>query len=157
AEGGNGFRVQTIQPDHPSNTDVLRRYLTELLPGADARRVDALVACSGGVFLYASHLVRAIQSLGDTLGPGERLPDAQPFYPSYLGRLRDQFGNALFDELYLPTLVLLAAAREPFSLEQFGNWGLPADRVRFALAALADFVCMRRALPSHAALPTERR
>jgi tetratricopeptide (TPR) repeat protein len=156
AEGGHQFRQQAIHPADPSNAGVLRGYLVGLLPGRGARQVDALLARSGGVFLYASHLARALRSLGEKLGSLEQLPDAQHFYPSYLGRLREQVGNGLFDELYLPTLVLLTAAREPISLDQFGNWGLPTDRVRFALAALADFVRMRRALPTHGAFPPER-
>jgi len=115
AEGGEQFRQQAIHPDDPLNAEVLRRYLAGLLHVEESGQVDELLARSGGVFLYASHLVRALQSLGEKLGSLEQLPDAQHFYPYYLGRLREQVGNGLFDELYLPALLLLAAARAPIS------------------------------------------
>jgi tetratricopeptide (TPR) repeat protein len=134
------FCALSLEPDGEANRDLLRAYLREQLPEPfrtpDA--VEAVLQRSAGVFLYAFHLSRALGSgvFADTAG----LPEGEQFYPAYLARLRAQVGEQDYQELYLRTLLLLAAARQPVLPEQLRRWGVRGERLPLVLQDLADFL-----------------
>ncbi len=142
--GGGLFHVEALQPQSGQSQDVLREYLRRKLP--EAFRADehiaAVVERSGGVFLYAFHFCRAL-ALG-VFPNTTHLPAGDHFYPVYLDRLREQASPTLFETVYLPTLLLLSAARSPVSLDQLQRWGVPRQRLSFALLDLSDFLKAHR-------------
>ncbi len=99
---------------------------------------ERLVELAGGVFLYASYFARALAvnayaDLNDLPAPGR-------FFADYLNRLRERVGDDLFNRAYMPTLMLLTAARTPVSRQQLVRWGVPAYRLEFAFHDLREFV-----------------
>jgi tetratricopeptide (TPR) repeat protein len=146
--GGDAFVTLRIDPAAATNRAVLRAYLLEgdRLPPAlrTPALANAVIDRAGGAFLYAYHLSRALTA--GAFADVAALPEGPAFYPAYLARLRDRAGAALFDEVYLPALLLLAAAFEPVTLRQLHRWGVPRDRLAFALLDLHDFLrvhCVR--------------
>ena len=61
----------------------------------------------------------------------------------------------MFDTVYRPALVLLAAAFEPVTLRQLDRWGVPEAELRFALYDLGDFLHVRRQAGWHDSLDPE--
>lgn len=130
-----------------ANERLLRAYLSRQLPASlkTPQTVEAVLARCGGIFLYAFHLCHALEAgvFPDALA----LPDGAEFYPAYLDRLRDRVGDHLYESVYLPILMLLCAAQQPVTLDQLTGWGVPRDRLQFALLDLRDFLRVHRELP----------
>jgi tetratricopeptide (TPR) repeat protein len=155
AAGDERFVALDLRPDAPANEALLRAYLSAHLrePLRAASHVDEVLRRSGGVFLYAYHLARALTAgaFADTAA----LPEGKEFYPAYLARLRERVGAELHEAVYLPALLLLAAARAPVTLEQLTRWGVPGERLRFALIDLRDFLREHRVRRWHESLNRE--
>jgi tetratricopeptide (TPR) repeat protein len=139
-----GFTAVAADPAAADSREAVRAYLRGRLPERfrDPSSVEAVLERAGGVFLYAYHLCRGLEAGAFDGVAG--LPDGADFYPAYLGRLRARVGEALFEGVYLPALLLLAAAYRPVTLGQLQAWGLTGDRLRFALLDLADFLRVHR-------------
>jgi tetratricopeptide (TPR) repeat protein len=150
--GEERFVALDVRPDAPANEALLRAYLSARLPGPFRAECHAkeVLRRSGGVFLYAYHLARALAAgaFADTAA----LPEGKDFYPAYLARLRERVGAELYESVYLPALLMLAAAQVPVTLEQLSQWGVPGDRLRFALIDLRDFLRVHRVRPWHESL-----
>ena len=129
-----------IVPGGDPNREVVRRYLreqeVEVLRSAAA--VERVLELSGGVFLYAVHFARALAA--GAYAAVDDLPEAGRFYADYLGRLRERVGDSLYETVYEKALMLLVAARVPVTRAALHRWGVPADRLTFALRDVADFV-----------------
>jgi hypothetical protein len=141
---GEAFVTIPVGADAADNQQLLRGYLAERLPEAFRRPnlIEEVLRRSGGVFLYAYHFCRALDAGAFT--KVEQLPEGEEFYPAYLARLRERVGEQLYETVYLPTLLLLAAAYQPVMLTQLQRWGVPGDRLRFALLDLGDFLRVHR-------------
>lgn len=100
--------------------------------------VEQVLELSGGVFLFAIHFARALAA--GAYSAVDELPEARRFYADYLARLRDRVGPELFGTAYEQALLLLAAARVPVTRSQLHRWGVPADRLEFALRDVGEFV-----------------
>ena len=131
------FQSQRLDPARNENLGLIRHYLEDSLRETP-QWVDAVLAHCRGVFLYAFHLVRAIQA--GAFVTGELLPEGGRFYAAYLARVLDRVGGDLYEQTYLHILLLLATARQPVALSQLVAWGVCADRLRFALLDLRDFL-----------------
>ncbi len=153
--GEDRFVALDVRPDAPPNEALLRAYLAAHLPEPfrATHHVEEVLRRSGGVFLYAYHLARALAAgaFTDTAA----LPEGKEFYPAYLERLRERVGAELYESVYLPALLLLATARAPVTLEQLCQWGVPGDRLRFALIDLRDFLRVHRVRRWHESLNRE--
>jgi tetratricopeptide (TPR) repeat protein len=149
---GDRWLELPIRTGAEANRAVLRSYLWEKLPEAfrTPEAVAAVLERSGGVFLYAFHLSRALQNgvFADTAA----LPAGERFYPAYLERLRGQAGGGLYERVHLRTLLLLAAARQPLTLAQLERYGVSSDRLHFALLDLGDFLRLHRGRRWHDSL-----
>jgi tetratricopeptide (TPR) repeat protein len=141
-----GFRRQNLRTDDPVYLALVRNYVSETLPAGcrASEAIEEVLRRAHGTFLYARHLAHALAS--GALPAGAHLPEGGDFYRAYLDRLRDQAGASLFGEVYLPLLLLLAAARQPVTAAQLIRWGVPRDRLAFALLDLRDFLRSERAL-----------
>ncbi len=157
ASGVESFTTIPLDPAAPANRDLLRAYLLrkEHLPAglSTPEQADAVIERAGGVFLYAFHLSRALRS--GAYADIAALPDGDRFYADYLGRLRETAGDRLFEEVYLPALILLSAAFAPVTLGQLVRWGIPKDRLPFALIDLHDFLRVHRVRGWHDSLAPE--
>jgi tetratricopeptide (TPR) repeat protein len=151
--GGQGFLSLRIDPAADSNRDTLRSYLLDddhlpperrHLPPTlrTASIADAIIDRAGGAFLYVYHLSRALGS--GAFAAVDALPEGNRFYPDYLARLRSRVGAALYDEVYLPALLMLTAAYQPVTLRRLHRWGIPRERLAFALLDLSDFLRVHR-------------
>jgi tetratricopeptide (TPR) repeat protein len=142
--GSDVWQERLIDPGSAGNEKLLQAYLERALPVAfrSPGVIAEVVQRSRGVFLYAAHHARALETgvFSDTT----KLPAGEVFYPVYLARLREQVGPELYQTVYLPLLLYLTAAFEPVTREQLETWGLPSDRLRVALNDLRDFVLVVR-------------
>jgi tetratricopeptide (TPR) repeat protein len=143
--GADAFATVRLDPAASTNRGMLRAYLLAPAdppalpdPFRTPAHADALIDRAGGVFLYVYHLSRALSA--GAYADVAALPEGHQFYPAYLARLRARVGVALFDDVYLPALLLLSAARQPVTLRQLHDWGIPRDRLAFALLNLSDFL-----------------
>ena len=129
-----------IVPGAEENRALIRGYLREHGPAVlqSPAAVERVLDLSGGVFLYAVHFARAL-SAGAYSGVDD-LPKARRFYSDYLTRLRDRVGPELYETVYEKALLLLVAAQTPVTRAELHRWGLPADRLAFALRDVSDFV-----------------
>ena len=150
-----GFTRLEVPPTALANQDLLRSYLHARLPEAfrTPEHVEAVLARCGGVFLYAFHFCSALAA--GVFPDVAALPEGDQFYPAYLTRLRQRVGDVLFDTVYLPTLLFLAAAQQPVTLAQLSRWGLPHDRLHFAFLDLRDFLRVHRVRRWHESLADE--
>jgi hypothetical protein len=134
------FRPIELSSEAPANRELLRAYLSARLPAQFRRpeHVEEVLKRSGGVFLYAYHLCRALESgaFADLVA----LPAGEQFYAAYLARLRERVGDHLYETVYLPVLLFLSAAQVPVTLEQLSRWGVPRERLQYALLDLRDFL-----------------
>jgi tetratricopeptide (TPR) repeat protein len=155
AAGEGRFVALDVCPDAPPNEALVRAYLSAHLPEPfrAPQHVEEVLRRSGGVFLYTYHLARALAA-GAFANPAA-LPEGRVFYPAYLARLRERVGTELYESVYLPALLLLAAARAPVTLEQLSQWGVPGERLRFALIDLRDFLREHRVRRWHESLNRE--
>jgi tetratricopeptide (TPR) repeat protein len=149
---GEGFTTLYMSAEAQANRELVAAYLRKRLPAPfrSPEHVEAVLERSSGVFLYAFHLCRALEA--GAFDGVDGLPEGEQFYPAYLARLRVQVGDALFETVYLPALLLLAAAAPPVLLRQLEGWGLARDRLRFALFDLADFLRVHRVRRWHDSL-----
>lgn len=149
AASGPAFQSLSLDPDDPGNRALLAAHALERLP--EPMRGDQLAARivdrAQGRFLFVFHLVQALRS--GAFAPSDDLPPPATFYPVYLGRLRDRVGAGMFDGVFLPLLLTLAAARAPLTLDQLKSWGLRADMLAPALTEYADFIEEVRSRPWH--------
>jgi tetratricopeptide (TPR) repeat protein len=151
--GGPGaFAELAVRPEGEANRALLRAYLRGELPESFRHPgdVEEVLRRSGGVFLYAYHLSRALRSgaFADTAA----LPAGEWFYPAYLARLREQAGAGDYEQVYLRTLLLLAAAQQPVTLEQLQRWEMHGERLELVLRDLADFLRVHRGRRWHDSL-----
>jgi tetratricopeptide (TPR) repeat protein len=146
------FTTIHLAPEGPANRELLRSYLGRRLPEPfrTPAAVDAALERAGGVFLYAHHLAEALAA--GVFPDVAALPEASRFYPAYLARLRERVGDELYRRVYLPTLLHLAAARQPVPLAQLHGWGIPRDRLPVVLLDLRDFLRVHRAAAWHDSL-----
>ena len=146
ADASECVHAFSLDPVSPDALALLRSYLERRLPPAwcTAESIDAIVARSGGVFLYAFHLVSALRS--GAFAVRASLPTAADFYPTYLAALHQRAGDELFSRVYEPLLVFIAAAHQPISVEQLASWGIPRTLIPFALLDVRDF--LRRVTPA---------
>lgn len=140
---------QRIEPGSVENLQVVRRYVQKHLAQTDL--VDSVMERSSGVFLWAYHLIQALDE--GAFRHHDILPNAGEFYPAYLGRLRDK-DEKNFESVYLPLLLLLAAAQESVGVQQLVRWGMREDRLRMAIIQLRDFLSEQR-LPRRFAIKHE--
>lgn len=138
-----------IDPGSPENRQVVRRYVQKHLAQTDL--VDSVMERSSGVFLWAYHLIQALDE--GAFRHHDILPNAGEFYPAYLGRLRDK-DEKNFESVYLPLLLLLAAAQESVGVQQLVRWGMREDRLRMSIMQLRDFLSEQR-LPRRFAIKHE--
>ena len=138
------FTTRLLRPEDAENQSLLRAYIEKNLPEQfhDPAPVETVLRLSGGVFLYAFHLCRAITS--QAFLDLQSLPAPGQFYPAYLDRLRSQVGAELFEARYLKALLLLCAARIPVSLETLEGWGIPRGALNDLLPDLKDFLHVYR-------------
>jgi tetratricopeptide (TPR) repeat protein len=138
--GGELFTTLMLAPDNQDNQQLLRSYLSRNLPVSLRAPdiVDQIRVKSADTFLYAYHLCRALEAGAFT--DLASLPEGAQFYPAYLDRVRRRVGDELYERAYLPTLLRLCAAQQPVTLRQLEYWGVPSERLRFALLDLRDFV-----------------
>lgn len=129
-----------LELDSQDNIDVVRRYVGRHVKGREL--AISIMQRSGGVFLWAYHLVQAI--VQGAFLEKDVLPDAGEFYSAYLDKLRRREGEDLFESVYLRLLLLLAAAKEPLTDSQLVRWGLSDTRLRSALGILRDFYSIHR-------------
>lgn len=129
-----------IDPAADPNREVVRAYLAGHGPPVlrEPAAADRVLALSRGVFLYAGHFARALAA--GAYATVDDLPGADRFYADYLARLRERVGDALYRDVYERALLLLAAARVPVTRAQLVRWGVPGDRLAFALRDVGDFV-----------------
>jgi tetratricopeptide (TPR) repeat protein len=146
---GSLYTPILLSPEDPDNRRVVATYLERHLPEVyrSTEHVAAVLERSGGIFLYARHLARTLQTREFT--DPSTLPEAHEFSPAYLERLRGQVGERLYGTVYLPVLLLLSAAQEPVTLEQLHYWGVPPEDLRLALYDLADFLREHRGRSWH--------
>jgi tetratricopeptide (TPR) repeat protein len=144
-----------LEPEDERNRQLLRAYLVRNLPETfrEPAHVDEVLTQSGGIFLYADHLCRALSS--GVFTETKFLPKAEAFYPAYLTRLKNRVGEYLYDTVYLQTLLYLSAARQPVTREQLEHWGIPRDRLRVAITDFADFLRIHRIRRWHESLTEE--
>lgn len=140
SEGGCSPTSIELLPASPGNMQLVRTYLEGQLPIAfrAPEYVETVLQRSGGIFLYAHHLSHALAA--SVFPDVAILPLADEFYPAYLGQLRNRIGDEVFEAVYLPTLIFLAASFQPVTLEQLHRWGIPRDRLQVALFDLSDFL-----------------
>ena len=130
-----------------ANQGLLRAYLAKHLPLPlrTPETINTVLVRCGDIFLYAFHLCRALEA--GVFPDVTALPDGAEFYPAYLERLRTRVGDHLYETVYLPILLLLCAAQQPVTLDQLARWGVPQNRLQFALLDLRDFLRVHRELP----------
>jgi len=140
------FTRLTIVSTAEDNLEAVGQYLERESPErfrATADNIAAVLERSGGIFLYAFHLARALTSGAFT--DVETLPVAEQFYPSYLARLAERVGPELYTRLYLPILLLMVVVRQAVTLAQLRRWGIAEERLQFSLLDLRDFLRVERA------------
>lgn len=136
-----------IRPHDAENRTLVQGYLQQHLPEQfrDETSVETVLQRCEGVFLYAFHFCRALESAAFT--SVDNLPEGRDFYPTYLAQLREASGK-LYDQVYLKALVLLAAARIPVSTNQLIAWGIPKKdlpvELPLALLGIKDFLRLHR-------------
>ena len=134
------YREIVLDVDDAENRRMLTGYVLKRLPEGMQRAENAedLADRCGGVFLYAFHMVQALNS--GAFASMSDLPPADDYYRSYLNRLRERVGKLLYEDVFLPVLLNLAAAQVPVTLDQLKSWGQREDRLQVALFVLADFI-----------------
>ena len=158
-KGGKGdlefFVTFEVRPDDQPNQHLVRAYLSQRLPEPfrTPHHVEEVLRRCGGVFLYAFHFCRALEA--GVFTDVSALPEGSEFYPAYLARLKERVGEDLFETVYLPTLLFLSAAQQPVSLTQLARWGIPRERLQFALLDLNDFLRAHRIRRWHESLSDE--
>jgi len=149
------FTLLDVAPDTPDNQALIRSYLRQNLPDkfrTDDHVEEVLRRCES-VFLYACHFSQALE--GGVYDDVSELPRGAEFYSAYIERLRERVGDRLFDDTYMPTLLRLCAAQAPVTLRQLQAWGVPGDRLMFALMDLSNFLVERRVRLWHESLVNE--
>jgi tetratricopeptide (TPR) repeat protein len=152
------FTKIRIRPDDAENQQLLRTYLQEHLPERfrDRASMETLLERSGGIFLYASHFCRALES--GAFASMETLPEGRSFYATYLANLREATG-ILYDNVYLKALILLAAAQTPVTVDQLVGWSVPRKDLPIdlpiALLGIKDFLRLHRLRMWHDSLSTD--
>ena len=143
-----GCKDLQLNPSGDDNIAVVRAYVEKRV---QRRQLAAeILRKSGGVFLWAFHLVQGVQ--GNNLLGSDVLPEGGQFYQAYLTALKIKVGTEIFETLCLKTLLLLAAAREPVSAIQLIAWGVDSQRVRAGLLMWRDFIREHRVVGWHDSL-----
>ena len=106
AEHPERFTKIRIHPEDADNQGLLRAYLQEHLPEQfrDAESVETALRRSGGVFLYAFHFCRALESGAFT--NAQTLPEGKEFLPRVSGQSAPSHGSIVYERLFESVVVV---------------------------------------------------
>lgn len=123
-----------LRPEHRRNLGELEGYLLKVLPESQTDWSARILELSQGNWRHA-YYYRILLKLGR-----KELPEPDQLFEAILDALAQKLGPELFRTVHLETLLLLAVAQVPVNLELLHSWGLPTDKLGFALFELRELL-----------------